>query len=76
MKIRKLTLQLNKEGCNKIIIITANNRGKKKQQKKKQNPLLLVRKRNTPTRRPPLVDEFLVPTVADRGVSRDQRNGS
>jgi hypothetical protein len=26
--------------------------------------------------RPPLVDEILVPTFVDRGVSRDQRGGS
>jgi hypothetical protein len=33
----------------------------------------LVRKRNIPTGRPPLIGEMLVPTFADRGVSRGQR---
>jgi hypothetical protein len=35
----------------------------------KQTPWLLVRKRTIPTERPPLVDEILVPTFVDRGLS-------
>jgi hypothetical protein len=42
----------------------------------KQTPWSLVRKRTIPTERPPLVDEILVPTSVDRGVSRGQRGGS
>jgi hypothetical protein len=42
----------------------------------KQTPWPLLRKRNIPTERPPLVGEILVPTFADRGVSRGQRGGS
>jgi hypothetical protein len=37
--------------------------------------MALVRKRTIPTERPPLVGE-VVPTFADRGVLRGQRNGS
>jgi hypothetical protein len=38
--------------------------------KKKKTPWPLVCKRNIPTERPSLVDEILVPTFVDRGVSR------
>jgi hypothetical protein len=34
----------------------------------KQTPWLLVHKQTIPTKRPPLVGEILVPTIADRGV--------
>jgi hypothetical protein len=44
--------------------------------KQKQIPWHLVRKRTIPTERPPHVGEILVPTFADRGVSRGQRGGS
>jgi hypothetical protein len=40
------------------------------QTKQKQTPWPLVRERTIPTERPPLVDEILVPTFVDRGVSR------
>jgi hypothetical protein len=40
------------------------------------NSVPLVCKRTIPTERPPLVDEILVPTLVDRGVSRGQRGGS
>jgi hypothetical protein len=40
---------------------------------KQQTPCLLVRKQTIPTELPQLVDENLVPTFADRGVSRGQR---
>ena len=43
--------------------------------KLKLNSVALVRERTIPTERPPPVGE-LVPTFADRGVSRGQRNGS
>jgi hypothetical protein len=43
---------------------------------KKKTPWPLVRERTIPTDRPPLVDEILVSTFVDRGVSRDQRGGS
>jgi hypothetical protein len=42
----------------------------------KQTPWPLVRERTIPTERPPLVDEILVPTFVDRGVSCGQRGGS
>jgi hypothetical protein len=42
----------------------------------KQTPGPLVRERTIPTERPPLVDEILVSTCVDRGVSRGQRGGS
>jgi hypothetical protein len=42
----------------------------------KQIPWPLVRKRSKPTERPPLVNEILVPTFVDRGVSPGQRGGS
>src|SRR5215469_15409382 len=41
----------------------------------KLNSVALVRERTIPTERPPPVSE-VVPTFADRGVSRGQRNGS
>jgi hypothetical protein len=41
-----------------------------------KTPWLLIRKRNIPTERPPLIGQFLLPTFADRGVSRGQRGGS
>jgi hypothetical protein len=44
--------------------------------KQKQTPGPSVGKRTIPTERPPLVGEILVPTFADRGVSRGQRGGS
>jgi hypothetical protein len=44
--------------------------------KQKQTPRPLVRKRTISTERPPLVDEILVPTLVDRGVSRGQRDRS
>jgi len=43
--------------------------------KTKLNSVALVRTRTIPTERPPPVGK-LVPTFADRGVSRGQRNGS
>jgi hypothetical protein len=43
---------------------------------KKQTPWPLVRERTIPTERPPLVDEILMSTFVDRGVSRGQRGGS
>jgi hypothetical protein len=43
---------------------------------KKQTPWPLVRERTIPTERPPLVDEILVSTFVERGVSRGQRGGS
>jgi hypothetical protein len=43
---------------------------------KKLTPGLLVRKRTIPTDRSPLVGKFLMPTFADRGLSRGQRDGS
>jgi hypothetical protein len=39
-------------------------------------PWPLVGNRTIPIERPPLVDEILVPTFADRGVSRGQCGGS
>jgi hypothetical protein len=39
-------------------------------------PWPLVRKRTISTERPPLVDEILVQTFVDRGVSRGQRSGT
>ena len=39
------------------------------------NSVALVRERTIPTERPPRLAK-LVPTFADRGVSRGQRNGS
>jgi hypothetical protein len=42
----------------------------------KQTPWPLVRERTIPTERQPLVDEILVSTFVDRGVSRGQRGGS
>jgi hypothetical protein len=42
----------------------------------KQTPWPLVHKRTILTERPPLVDEILVPTFVDRGVSRGQCGGS
>jgi hypothetical protein len=42
----------------------------------KRTPWPSVRKRTIPTERPPLVGQILVPTFADRGVSRGQRCGS
>jgi hypothetical protein len=42
----------------------------------KQTPWPLVRKRTIPIEPPPLVDEILVSTFVDRGVSRGQRGGS
>jgi hypothetical protein len=42
----------------------------------KQTPWPLVRERTILTERPPLVDEILVSTFVDRGVSRGQRGGS
>jgi hypothetical protein len=36
----------------------------------------LVRERTIPTERPSLMDEILVPTFVDRGVSRSQRGRS
>jgi hypothetical protein len=42
----------------------------------KQTPWPVVRERTIPTERPPLVDEILVPTFVDRGVSRGQHSGS
>jgi hypothetical protein len=42
----------------------------------KQIPWPLVRERTIPTERPPLLDEILVPTFVDRGLSRVQRGGS
>jgi hypothetical protein len=44
--------------------------------KNKQTPWSLVRERTIPTERPPLVNEILVSTFVDRGVSRGQRGGS
>jgi hypothetical protein len=44
--------------------------------RRKQTLWSLVRERTIPTERPPLVDESLVPTFADRNVSRGQRSGS
>jgi hypothetical protein len=41
-----------------------------------KTPWPLVRKRTIPTERTTFVDEILVPTFADRGVSRGQRGGS
>jgi hypothetical protein len=49
---------------------------KTNKQTNKQTPWPLVRERTIPTERPTLVDEILVPTVVDRGVSRGQRGGS
>src|SRR5215469_10037536 len=43
--------------------------------KKKKNSMAVVRERTIPTEQPPPVGD-LVPTFADRGVSRGQRNGS
>jgi hypothetical protein len=42
----------------------------------KQTPWPLVRTQTIPTERLPLVDEILVPTFVDRGLSRGQRGGS
>jgi hypothetical protein len=47
-----------------------------KKKKKNQTPWPLVRERTIPTDRPPLVDEILVSTFVDRGVSRGQRGES
>jgi hypothetical protein len=44
-------------------------------QKQKQTLWPLVRERTIPTERPPLVNDILVPTFVDRGVSRGQRGG-
>jgi hypothetical protein len=41
-----------------------------------KTPWPLVRKRTIPTKRPPFVDEIIVPTFVDRGVSRGQRGGT
>jgi hypothetical protein len=40
----------------------------------KPTPWALVRKRTITTEQPTLVDEILVPTFEDRGVSRGQRS--
>jgi hypothetical protein len=45
-------------------------------QTKQQTPWPLVHERTIPTKRPPIVDEILVPTFVDRGVLRGQRSGS
>jgi hypothetical protein len=42
----------------------------------KQTPWPLVRKRTIPTDRLPRVDEILMPTFVERGVSRGQHGGS
>jgi hypothetical protein len=46
------------------------------EQTNKRTPWPLVRKGIIPTMGPPLVNEILVPTFVDRGVSRGQRGGS
>jgi hypothetical protein len=43
---------------------------------KTKTPWSLVRKRSITTERQPLVGELLMPTLANRGVSRGQRGGS
>jgi hypothetical protein len=46
-----------------------------KKKQKKKTPWPLVSKRTILTERPPFVDEILVPTFVDRGVSRGQWGG-
>jgi len=61
--------ELNEKLCQEIHLINTPTNALK------LNSVALVRKRTIPTERPPPVGE-LVPTFADRGVSRGQRNGS